>query len=956
MAKLSVGLLLEDEQFRQKLAADAKEVQGMGTQTSTANQSLAKMAQTLVNMTQKTTNYAKQTKILTNTVIDLKQNYSQLTDAEKNSDFGQGIARAIDELTQKAAQFKDVAADTRAEINALASDTATWDAMKQGIDIAKNSLQAYTSIASMCGVESEKLEHVIKKVVAIESVSNTLITVGNALQKQSALMVGIRKGQEAALAVAIKLRTAAEGKGIIATKAATLAQGAFNLVAKANPYVLLASAIIGVTTALIGFTKESAKAIDKQEELSKEAKKTAEAIEKEKKVNNQIASSMAKSIVEYNKLQSAYSKCRTEHKKLEWIENNKSAIDQLGLSIKNLTDAENVFVNNSQQMVRAFRLRAEAAAAQTKLQDLFTKKIELQLEQEKKAASYTGTKKSGDEVIEGEVDKYGLIKGVDYETNNVRAGFYYTQKGADKVNDAYRNSLSRSNNGEISKLEDDIQQVSKHLESIVKELDSIPNMSNGNVNNNPNSPKTSTPTQTDEEKAQAALTDATLKYADALKNIKQRQEDGLLTEEQVNEQVNAAKKTYAKVIEDNYLFANGEYKDTLKGLVKDIDDYAKAIRDAEAQTKAVESAQKKLDSFKAKPSSSSTPIKPYEGSVTYKNEKDVKALEREIAYIDVINKKLEDLNEEKEKLESANAQSSSVYKDISDEINKLQISLALCSFEAEGLSRKLEFKDAQENLKALRKELASGVYDSFRTATQGVFSFVDGMKNLNEQWEEMSEWERLEGVFNQIFSGIDTIISFIQAIETVIEVVEMLKIARKAAATEEVTSTAEETSAIAAKGAAVTSESAMEIAAMQATAASKIETDLAVLPSAYAASTAMQLQTATENTAAYAEIPFVGPALAAAAMGEYMALWAMASIPMYAKGGILGGNTTIGDSTLFLGNKGEMILNNRQQAHLFEMLDGGANGGSVSGQVEFKIKGDTLWGVLDNRAKKKSRI
>ena len=41
-----------------------------------------------------------------------------------------------------------------------------------------------------------------------------------------------------------------------------------------------------------------------------------------------------------------------------------------------------------------------------------------------------------------------------------------------------------------------------------------------------------------------------------------------------------------------------------------------------------------------------------------------------------------------------------------------------------------------------------------------------------------------------------------------------------------------------------------------------------------------------------------------------------------------------------------MILNPRQQGNLFDMLNSGVTGNS--GTVEFKIKGDTLYGVLNN--------
>lgn len=81
------------------------------------------------------------------------------------------------------------------------------------------------------------------------------------------------------------------------------------------------------------------------------------------------------------------------------------------------------------------------------------------------------------------------------------------------------------------------------------------------------------------------------------------------------------------------------------------------------------------------------------------------------------------------------------------------------------------------------------------------------------------------------------------------------------------------------------------------------------------------------------------------------------SLSGYASGGIIQGANTIGDYNLARVNSGEMILNGTQQAKLFRMLNNGSSAsGSVSGSVEFKIKGQELIGVLNNYAKKTGRV
>lgn len=81
------------------------------------------------------------------------------------------------------------------------------------------------------------------------------------------------------------------------------------------------------------------------------------------------------------------------------------------------------------------------------------------------------------------------------------------------------------------------------------------------------------------------------------------------------------------------------------------------------------------------------------------------------------------------------------------------------------------------------------------------------------------------------------------------------------------------------------------------------------------------------------------------------------SLSGYASGGIIQGANTIGDYNLARVNSGEMILNGTQQARLFRMLNNGSSAsGSVSGSVEFKIKGQELVGVLNNYTKKTGRV
>ena len=69
-------------------------------------------------------------------------------------------------------------------------------------------------------------------------------------------------------------------------------------------------------------------------------------------------------IVSLKQLQQEWKNLKTTAEKNQWIKDNKSEFDKLGIAVNNVTDAENIFVNNTEAVINALKLRAKAAAAQ----------------------------------------------------------------------------------------------------------------------------------------------------------------------------------------------------------------------------------------------------------------------------------------------------------------------------------------------------------------------------------------------------------------------------------------------------------------------------------------------------------------------------------------------------------------------------------------------------------------
>ena len=309
----------------------------------------------------------------TQELASLTLKYREMSDEEKASAQGQELKKKLEELTKKAGNLRDAMDDANRAIRGAASDTQNFDALAGGLNVITSTAGAAQGALSMLGVNQEALMDIQTKLQASLAISNALSVIQNNLQKESAVMLGVRRIQEKATAIAIGIRSAAEGKGVIVTKAATVAQAAFNAVAKANPYVLLATVLLGVVAALVGFTKKTKEATEAEKKQQEELENQRKAAEEWKK---SIADSAAQVTTKYRLLQEQYKKLKTEHEKSKWIDENKSAFSQLGVAVNSVTDAEKVFVQNTAQMMDAFKKRAEAAAYQTKLTEAYSRLIE----------------------------------------------------------------------------------------------------------------------------------------------------------------------------------------------------------------------------------------------------------------------------------------------------------------------------------------------------------------------------------------------------------------------------------------------------------------------------------------------------------------------------------------------------------------------------------------------------
>lgn len=200
----------------------------------------------------------------------------------------QGTAE-YQQLSKETAILRDAVKDATAEITRMASDTSNLDAVLSFAAGASGGFAAFTGAMELFGAESEDVQEAQKKLQAAIAITTGVQAIQNAVQKQSAIMLGISRLQMAALSKAQVYNRLVTMQGTKATLAATIAQKAFNLIAAANPYVLLALALVTVVGALVLFASNTDKSAKNQQKLNEAQKAWLDYLETEATEMNRVS-------------------------------------------------------------------------------------------------------------------------------------------------------------------------------------------------------------------------------------------------------------------------------------------------------------------------------------------------------------------------------------------------------------------------------------------------------------------------------------------------------------------------------------------------------------------------------------------------------------------------------------------------------------------------------------------
>ena len=248
---------------------------------------------------------------------------------------GQRGTEAFKKLQQEAGRLTDAIGDATTQARIFSHDNRGLQGMISGLSGVVGAFSAAQGAVALFAGENEDLQKVMLKVQSLMSITIGLQQVANTINKDSAFM----------------LTTVAKAKELLAaaTNKLTIALGGSTIVAKA----LMATLTLGLSVAITVIIAA----------LSKLQSKQAEAKKAQEEFNKKVSEAAGKPVAAYRALQTEWISLSGSLKEREkWVQDNADNFKELGFSVRDAKEAEELLVSNSSKFVEAMMLRAKATA------------------------------------------------------------------------------------------------------------------------------------------------------------------------------------------------------------------------------------------------------------------------------------------------------------------------------------------------------------------------------------------------------------------------------------------------------------------------------------------------------------------------------------------------------------------------------------------------------------------
>lgn len=885
-------------------------VQGFQQGMEAASQSAQQYETDMRRVSDSTENFNQEFRKAKREALNLAAGYAKLDAAAKQSAFGQEMKRQLEEAKQAAAELLDIRDDLDHELRNMASDTRGLDTLAEGIGIIGDVTSTTLGVIAQFTGNEEDAQRAVVAFTTAQSAANAAIKITNALQPYSNIMKKIGTLQDMAAAAAIRIKTAAEGKSVIVTKAATAAQAAFNKIAAMNPYVLLAMAIAGVVAAIITFIAFTRDAEGAEDKMQKEIEETNKRLEEQRDKLLQTSGAMYNTASRLDHLHAEYLQTNNEIRKTEILTEAAAEFKKLGMEVNSLADAQRIFKEQGNDVIKLIRLQGDAAAITAMRFEAFKKSMKMLMER--------GYTVSASRILAGyneEVMKF------DKELDNLNAEAAKLKKNLNIKPNVFKETKTTTKTNKTKFVVEDgsLQKLKDELSNLEKKKINL------NIKGEPL------------KKLQKEIDDKKKEIEDKEIELGIRAKRGSL--EDITKQISEIDDKIKKldpVLDEVEIKKLQMDKQALEEAKKEIEDKFKEVVitgkgfKSDAQQGSVQWSRDKVSYLKQMMEIEVDDDRYQYWLKRYKEEKkNLETLEIKVETdLDETQKgSLEWLNKKKQKYQAileTSVVGSPEWKDALDNINKLTKQ-----------ERKIQLQIEVSGMDTL--ERTSKMFEGFYAIDNVVGSFESLTKAVEDG---ANAWE----IFISTISVVESIMA---GINTVSEIANMLSVHSAAAKAAEAGASASATTAVtaqaAAEGTAIAPATAVTVA-NKALEASYLDLASAMI------------------FAAHASIPFAGVGIAAGFISSMLAIQAATkattmSMMAFAEGGIVGGSSYSGDRILARVNSGEMILNDKQQRHLFELLDSDTmpQKGGTNVTVSGVVRGTDLLLVQKNTNKVRSK-
>lgn len=639
-------------------------------------------------------------------------------------------------------------------------------------------------------------------------------------------------------------------------------------------------------------------------------------------------------IAKYEQMKTSWQSMKSEHEKTQWVKNNKTAFEELGLKINSIADAENAFTKNTEKVKEAFEKRAQAAAYAAELVELYKQQLDLK-----------NRKQNVDSAIKSARDKYNNSTSVSNQDNP-----YATENANRQANLAgVISDMARGGDGNIDKLNANLKTVNTKIAETKTALKGLGNVSmvdpgSGGGKTSP----TKTPTiktdnttkthleelQSQLKKAQDELGNATTIEAKIKADAKVKDIQGEIDE------ATKGKVTIGAQVDSSYIVQGSDADKRLSrnnaqqriDRIKQDYDIGIIADKSEAQ-RQIDDLNKQLTELGLKP------IEVHWETHTEELQRQLQDAQREFDNATTIEAKLK-----------ASAKLADLQAQIDTE-TKGRLTIAADvkpSYIEQGsiADKRQSYSNAQTKASRIQQDFEIGIIGKDKAKKQ--------IEDLNKQLAKLGksvkpikldinskDIAKIQSLFNIDVTNFDSVKGAFTSIQGIVDPT--------------------------AKGFAAAGTACQALGGAMQQLGGDSAAAKAGLVMAAIGQLALSLATAMTSAAKQSWITW----LAFGISGTAQLVSMVATISQFATGGIVGGNSKSGDRVLARVNSGEMILNAAQQAQLFAIANGrmqptvntdvlaglmaGGAGGVKAGSVVGKIRGRDIVLVTANETRSNRR-